>query len=140
MKPVALGLAVLLAAGAAAAEDDPIAKERAACTSKASQTEMNVCSAELAKKIGGELQRTYERLLGRAESKDKKTLREAQTAWTTYRNRHCTFQASGNEGGSVQPLIYNLCDLDATQIRLKELAYFLTCEEGDLSCPYPAKK
>ncbi len=140
MKPVALGLAVLLATGIAAAADDPVAKDREACTSKDSQTEMNVCSAELAKRVQAEMQRTYERLLGRADSKDKKTLREAQTAWTTYRNRHCTFQASGNEGGSVQALIYNLCDLDATQVRLNELAYFMTCEEGDLSCPYPAKK
>lgn len=137
MRPVLIGLAMLLAAGAAMAADgdDPVAKERERCTSLEAQSDMNICSRDLAKKVAGELQRTYEKLLGRVDAKDKKTIREAQRAWVTYRDKHCVFQASGVEGGSVHALIYNLCDLDATQARLKELAYFLTCEEGELSCP-----
>jgi uncharacterized protein YecT (DUF1311 family) len=138
---LALGLVALSFAGTArAADDDAIAKERDRCTSLEAQSEMNSCSRDLAKKIEGEMQRAYEKLVARVDSKDKKTVRDAQRAWTTYRDRHCTFQASGVEGGSVHALIYNLCDLDATQARLKELAYHSTCEEGDLSCPYPVKK
>jgi uncharacterized protein YecT (DUF1311 family) len=142
MRRLALALAVmLLSAGVAAAEDDDaIAKARKACTDMEAQTDMNICSHDLAKKVGGEMQRSQEKLLGRVDGKNKANVRDAHRAWMTYRDRHCDFEASGVEGGSAHALIYNLCVLDLNDARLKQLSYHLTCEEGDLSCPYPAAK
>ena len=136
----ALAMLLLSAGVAAAADDDPIAKARKACTDMEAQTDMNVCSNDLAKKVGAELQRSQEKLMGRVDGKNKANVRDAHRAWTTYRDRHCDFEASGVEGGSVHPLIYNLCVLDLNDARLKQLTHHLTCEEGDLSCPYPAAK
>ncbi len=140
-----LGAAILIAGtlllpASAGAADDALAKEREACTSKEAQSEMNICSGALAKKVGDEMQRAQEKLMGRVDGKNKANVRDAHRAWTTYRDRHCDFEASGVEGGSAHPLIYNLCVLDLNDARLKQLTYHLTCEEGDLSCPYPAAK
>lgn len=142
MRRILIALALVVAAGAAAAEDDdPVAKERARCTDMEGQSDMNVCSAALHKKLDAEMKRAYEALLKRATDKtDKADIRDAQKGWTTYAAKHCKFQASGVAGGSVHPLILNLCFVDLTEMRRKELAYFLTCEDGDLSCPYPTSK
>jgi uncharacterized protein YecT (DUF1311 family) len=142
MRRLSFALTVLLlSAGVAAAEDDdPIAKARKACTDMEAQADMNVCSNDLAKKVGAELQRAQEKLMGRVDGKNKANVRDAHRAWMTYRDRHCDFEASGVEGGSVHPLIYNLCVLDLNEARLTQLTHHLTCEEGDLSCPYPAAK
>jgi uncharacterized protein YecT (DUF1311 family) len=147
MRASTVVLAALLAgfgldgAGPAAAADDPIAAAREACTSKEAQSEMNICSYALHKRLDTEMKRAYAVLLKRATAKaDKANIRDAQKAWATYMTKHCTFQASGVEGGSAHPLIYNLCALDLTDARLKDLAYLASCEEGDLSCPYPVQK
>ena len=134
-----LGPSPGVAADASTAED-PIATAREACTDKDNQTDMNLCTYELHKQLDAELKRTYDALLARVTAKaDKKRLRHAQRSWAIYLAQHCTFQTAGVVGGSVQPTIYNLCALELTELRLKELAYHLTCEEGDLSCPYPAR-
>ncbi|MBI3516555.1 MAG: DUF1311 domain-containing protein [Proteobacteria bacterium] len=141
MKAVAILLAGLLVGPSAAVAADEIATAREACTDKESQTEMNLCTRDLHQKVDAELKRTYDAVLARATSKvDKANLRGAQRAWTTYLTKQCAFTAAGVEGGSAHATIFNLCALDLTELRLQELAYYLTCEEGDLSCPYPANR
>lgn len=60
-------------------------------------------------------------------------LREAQRAWIAFRDKECHYRTDGL--GSVRSAIHASCIHDLTVRRIEELHYYLTCFEGDLSCP-----
>lgn len=63
----------------------------------------------------------------------------AQRAWISFRDAECTFQSSGEDGGSVAPMIATICQAAMTADRADQLKAYLNCEEGDLSCPVPSE-
>lgn len=101
------------------------------------QFDMDVCAGRKAAAAEAEMNRKLTAILGCLESSpgSETPLLDAQRAWTTFRAAECRFQASASEGGSVQPMIVRLCIADVTERRAKELDYYLTCREGDMSCP-----
>ena len=106
----------------------------------ASQIEMNVCAYQRYRKADTALNATYRALMARSLDPDVRgKLVSAQRAWVSFRDADCAFEASGVEGGSVQPMILNTCLEYVTSQRDKDLKAILTCEEGDLACPIPAK-
>lgn len=98
------------------------------------QSEMNACAGAAFEKADAELNARYKRIV--ACLKDAaKPLTEAQRAWIKFRDAECKFQGSATEGGSIQPTMVADCLKTVTQQRSKDLNYYLTCEDGDLSCP-----
>jgi uncharacterized protein YecT (DUF1311 family) len=78
---------------------------------------------------------TYQKLVAKiAEKQILARLQEAERAWITYRDKECTFEASGTEGGSVHPMIVSQCRADKARERTKQLIRALDCPEGDLTC------
>jgi uncharacterized protein YecT (DUF1311 family) len=73
--------------------------------------------------------------MARLTPSGQKRLRTAQRAWLAFRDAECMWQSSGDDGGSVAPMIALQCTAALTDARAKVLAGFRTCEEGDLSCP-----
>jgi uncharacterized protein YecT (DUF1311 family) len=69
----------------------------------------------------------------------KARLVKAQRAWNAFRDAECTFQSSGDDGGSAAPMIAAGCQADLTKDRTKQLKVYLNCQEGDLACPVPAE-
>ncbi len=65
---------------------------------------------------------------------------ESQRKWVAYRDAECAFQASIAEGGSVYSSIVQACMQSLTTARLGDFERYLSCEEGDLSCPVPRKE
>ena len=63
----------------------------------------------------------------------------AQRAWIAYRDAECNFSSANAEGGSVYPMVVSTCLDDLTKARTDTLKGYLSCEEGDLACPVPAK-
>ncbi|MEQ1938996.1 lysozyme inhibitor LprI family protein [Mesorhizobium sp. CN5-321] len=73
------------------------------------------------------------------DSGGKARLVKAQRAWIAFRDAECTFQSSGEDGGSAAPLVVASCKAELTTQRTKQLKAYLNCQEGDLACPVPAQ-
>ncbi|MDR2638691.1 MAG: lysozyme inhibitor LprI family protein [Helicobacteraceae bacterium] len=82
-----------------------------------------------------ELNRVYSLVKARLDGGGAKKLTNAQRAWISFRDLHCDFQALGSEGASAHSIVIEACMTDMAKKRTNELKWFLTCEEGDLSCP-----
>lgn len=87
-----------------------------------------------------ELNQLYQKIESRlADNHDaKQELIKAQRAWIAFRDAECRFAASGVEGGSAYPEVYQSCQEDLTRARVANFDDYLNCEEGDLGCPVPA--
>jgi len=109
------------------------------CSDAQTQMDMNVCADKAYRKADGELNALYtkikQRLAGNAET--TKQLVAAQRAWVAFRDAECTFATSSVSGGSIYPTVYAGCLEDITKARVDDLKTFLSCQEGDLSCPVP---
>lgn len=89
-----------------------------------------------------ELNDVYRQVEGRLSDDPDATSRllHAQRAWIAFRDAECTFQSSGEDGGSVAPIIVAGCRANLTMDHTAQLKVYLNCEEGDLSCPVPAQQ
>jgi uncharacterized protein YecT (DUF1311 family) len=128
---VTLILAAVLATASVARADD--------CADAQTQADMNICADKAYQKADGALNKVYaeikQRLAGNGEA--TKQLVAAQRAWIAFRDAECAFAASGVSGGSIYPTIYAGCLEDITLARVENLKDFLSCQEGDPSCPVP---
>ncbi len=128
------GAAILLAglsAGALARAED--------CSALATQMEMTACAGRNYDAADAELNRLWKQLTARLAGNDPARAEAvaAQRAWIAFRDAECTFAASSVEGGSIYPMIYTACRQALTEDRSRTLGGYLSCEEGDLSCPLP---
>jgi uncharacterized protein YecT (DUF1311 family) len=110
------------------------------CGGLTDQTEMNVCEQKAFEKSDEELNRLYKQIEVRLkDSADAtKLLVTAQRAWVAFRDSECSFSSSMVAQGTVYPFVHNSCLVGLTQNRIKDLNGYLSCEEGDMSCPVPA--
>jgi len=117
----------------------PLAHAAVDCANASDQATMNQCAGQEFKSTDKELNVVYQQIIGRLKDNPdrKKLLVGAQRAWIGFRDTECKFSASGVEGGSVYPLIYNNCLTAVTKARIEALKQYLECQEGDMSCPVP---
>jgi uncharacterized protein YecT (DUF1311 family) len=73
------------------------------------------------------------------DANGKMRLIHAQRAWIAFRDAECTFQSSGEDGGSAAPMVIAECRATLSADRTAKLKAYLNCQEGDLSCPVPAQ-
>lgn len=76
-------------------------------------------------------------LLKRLDPPAQAHFASVQHAWATYRDAECDFQTRWSEGGSVRPTLMALCRDQLAGERERQLARYLECEEGDMTCPPP---
>ncbi|MDV5631505.1 lysozyme inhibitor LprI family protein [Enterobacter cloacae] len=126
MKRVFLAGAALLLCASALADE---------CDNATTQLELNTCSAQQYQAADKKLNQTYQSAIKRAAAPQRDLLKKAQQAWIALRDADCNFIGSGNEGGSVQPMIISQCLTEKTVEREAFLASLMQCEEGNLSCP-----
>jgi uncharacterized protein YecT (DUF1311 family) len=130
IRPVAFWLVLAASTSPAGAQD---------CDAAEDQAMMNLCADRDYKAADAKLNAQYREITARLA--DDKAAREklvkAQRSWIAFRDAECAFAASGVEGGSVYPMILGYCLAGLTQARSEDLAGYLSCEEGDLSCPVP---
>ncbi|KVM03612.1 hypothetical protein WJ56_10895 [Burkholderia ubonensis] len=131
---VLTGLMLLLAVAANA-------HAQANCANAADQASMSACAERAYRKSDAELNRAYEAVTARVRANRPlaEKLVSAQRAWVAYRDAECGFSSAGAEGGSVHPMVVSMCLDDLTKARTESLQGYLSCEEGDLACPVPAK-
>jgi len=105
------------------------------------QTELNICASDSYVAADKALNAAYQDIAGRlaGDANIRAKLVASERAWIAYRDAQCEFAASGVGGGSVAPMIVIQCRTTLTAQRQAELATYLVCKDGDLSCPVPAK-
>ncbi|MDP9584112.1 UNVERIFIED_ORG: uncharacterized protein YecT (DUF1311 family) [Burkholderia contaminans] len=118
-----------------------LAHAQSNCAETTDQAAMTACADRAYKKSDAELNRTYQAITARL--RDAKPLAEklvnGQRAWLAYRDAECNFSSANAEGGSAYSMVVSTCLDDLTKIRNETLKGYLSCEEGDLACPVPAK-
>lgn len=132
---LAIGLAAVALSPGAGRADDPVD-----CKHAETQLDLNVCSQHDLDQADATLNADYQKIVARLQGADAKYLehfKAAQRAWLKFRDAECEFQGSFTDGGSIQPLMINGCLKGLTEKRVKELQYYVDCEEGDLTCPVP---
>ncbi|MGF6173936.1 lysozyme inhibitor LprI family protein [Ensifer sp. 4252] len=110
------------------------------CANASDQATLNECADKALKASDTELNTLYKQIEARLKDDQDKTklLVSAQKAWIAFRDTECDFSAAGVAGGSVYPMIVLQCRDGLTQNRVKDFKSYLSCEEGDLSCPIPS--
>jgi uncharacterized protein YecT (DUF1311 family) len=95
------------------------------------------CAKASLTRADDDLNAVYRRLQQRFELGDNglRLLTKAEESWIAYRDAECDFTTSGSVGGSIRPVVVTSCLERETKIRTQALREFLTCHEGDLSCP-----
>jgi uncharacterized protein YecT (DUF1311 family) len=117
---------------------DPPAKD---CAKIDDYRAMVDCFATDSQAADATVTRVYEAVLAKiGPSPRRDLLRSSQEAWLAYRTAYCSFVSSAVEGGSFQPTTRNICQIDLTRARIKELEHQLTCREGDMSCVVPNRQ
>lgn len=109
----------------------------AVCADAVAQSEldMNLGASASFVKADAELTAKYKKIIGRLGPEKVPLFRQAERSWIAFRDIECKFGASGVEGGSAYPMIYEGCLERLTLSRIKDFDSYLTCQEGDLSCP-----
>ena len=104
------------------------------CSDPQNQVEMNHCAEIDFQRADAELNRIWPQMLASAREGDadinrefddrptsEQVLREAQRAWITYRDRHCSYEGYEARGGSMESLLYNGCRAQLTNERIQQL-------------------
>lgn len=127
-RPLALALASLAVLCAAAPDSAEAQLRRRGCGDERTQTEMNSCAEWERRAADAELNQAYGQLRARLDAKRQQALLEAQRAWIRYRDAHCAYEASANEGGSLEPYTRGICLARVSRGRTAELRQALRDE------------
>lgn len=92
-----------------------------------SMMEMKHAAQRDFEKADAELNAVYKKILAELSPKGAAALKEAQRAWIIFRDKTAEAYGTGEEGGSLEGLMYLRCVEAITQNRTKELKkLFLT--------------
>jgi uncharacterized protein YecT (DUF1311 family) len=127
-------MSLLLAIAMLAAAQD---ESEIDCANAMAQIEMNICAGRAFERADAELNTLWREVISHARDNDRSgengamegddrteegTLREAQRAWVTFRDAHCTWEGFSERGGSMEPMVYEECRERLTRARIAELS------------------
>ena len=95
------------------------------CPEAMTQHAMNQCAAQEFQKADAELNKIYRELVKDAGAAEKAKLRAAQLAWIKFRDAHCDYEAFGNTGGSIYPMVHGFCRARVTRERTNQFKEIL---------------
>jgi uncharacterized protein YecT (DUF1311 family) len=124
--------AMFLSAGAAQADE---------CADPQDQATLNICAGKQFEAADRKLNGAYKKIEARLRDNPEslKMLVAAERAWVAFRDAECAFQGGPiDQAGTIRPLVVANCRTELTETRLKDFQGYLSCEEGDMSCPVPA--
>ena len=117
----ALCVLLLACAGVGVAQGAATQDEREdPCPGERTQAELNQCASRAFQRADAELNKLYQQLMKDAGAGERAKLRAAQLAWLKFRDAHCEYEAFGNTGGSIYPMVYGFCLAEVTKERAKQ--------------------
>ena len=124
MRGVWIGVVLLVASPA-------LAEEPLNCLDPQDQMSMTQCAGLDFEKADKELNAIWPALKVQAIEDDKNegkglrdtenALLESQRAWLTFRDAECKWQGFAAHGGSMEPMLVNMCSAKLTRDRIKQL-------------------
>jgi uncharacterized protein YecT (DUF1311 family) len=111
------------------------------CGDSATQAELNACASASYKDADAALNQSYGDIVARLKDDPdgKARLQKSQRAWIAWRDDECAFATGPSADGSIYPMLLANCLEALTAARTDGLNVYLSCEEGDMSCPVPAE-
>ncbi|QRZ16191.1 DUF1311 domain-containing protein (plasmid) [Paracoccus methylovorus] len=103
------------------------------------QIQMTQCAAADLQSSDATLNKLFQQIRQRLAD-DPKALglfRDTQRAWIAFRDAECSFAAATSKGGSIWPMVHDICLNNLTKQRIAAFEQYLHCEEGDTTCPVP---
>ena len=98
------------------------AEESPECNYEGTQQQMNACARRDFEKADRELNHLYKQLMATLKPSNQEKLRVEQRAWLKERDPKCRAVADDEaKGGSMWPMLFQICLAGATQIRIQEL-------------------
>ncbi|MHC1743480.1 MAG: lysozyme inhibitor LprI family protein [Syntrophobacteraceae bacterium] len=95
------------------------------CNDAVSTAEMRTCANKLYEAADAELNQVYRQLASKLSDKRRESLKAAQQAWITFRDKNATFAASAVEDGTMYPVL-EVAELTAlTKQRTEQLRAYL---------------
>ena len=101
------------------------------CANPQTQMEMNQCAASDFAAADAELNALWARVVAAQRGEtipgwDRRpsalaVLRNAQRAWISFRDNHCTWEGYEARGGTMEPMLYGLCRARLTRERIEQL-------------------
>lgn len=119
----ASALALPCATVCAAQQQQPAARadeQEDPCPGARTQQDLNQCASRAFQRADAELNKLYQQLMKDAGAGERAKLRAAQLAWIKFRDAHCEYEAFGNTGGSIYPMVYGFCLAEVTGERAKQ--------------------
>ena len=121
----AFALALSCAAAVAAQQQTPPPaqadeQDEDPCPDARTQQDLNLCASRAFQKADADLNKLYQQLMKDAGAGERAKLRAAQVAWLKFRDAHCEYEAFGNTGGSIYPMVYGFCLAEVTGERAKQ--------------------
>lgn len=111
--------------------DLAIAQQIADCTKVQTQMEITQCTYQEWQAADAELNIAYQSAMANMRQMDNdlpehlkgaaEALQEAQRAWIPYRDKACQSYGFQARGGTMEPMLVNICFTELTQQRTKEL-------------------
>lgn len=94
------------------------------------------CGVASQKKAEARMNGYYDKMRTRLRPESRELLDDSQRKWVSYRDAYCKLEATGAEGGTIQPWVVAECMQGMAASRADELKPYVKCDQGDLSCPY----
>jgi uncharacterized protein YecT (DUF1311 family) len=114
--------------------------QAADCARADDQATLDTCAEHDRTQADAELNRLYKQVQDRlgSDGEQMKRLVATQRAWLAFRDAECKFVSQpGPEAGSIFPMVLANCLTSLTRKRSADFKSYLTCPEGDVSCPLP---
>lgn len=93
----------------------------AGCNNAQSTAAMRECEIGRLKRADAGMNAAYRNLSARLDQSGQAKLRAAQQAWIKFRDAEADYQADGERGGTLAPLIATSVRADLTETRRKDL-------------------
>jgi len=106
----------------AVAPDPELERLTAALDGAMTQTDMNVASGEISKYWDMKLAAIEKRVEKKLADEARRRFTESKDRWRNYRMQEVRFRSEFFAGGSIQPLIANMCYAEITEYRVAELS------------------
>lgn len=101
------------------------------CDEARTQADMNACAALTWARADTALNQVYQQVVQAIDAGQRETLREGQRAWIRLRDADCQVENAEFEGGSIHPMLYALCQAQATRLRTTQLRQLLPEDDED---------
>ncbi len=135
MKRLTLAFAIVIALGGSALAGEAPLYPTQDCGKETAQMALNQCTGANLDAANAALGKLYGKLMAlQSAPKDKEQLRDIERAWVAYKDKECTWETAGDEGGSIHAMEYNECEIEKTDVRLRKLEKIAGCTGSVAAC------